>query len=263
MAAALDFADAGFHTELFESRPDLGGGLIASATPPHKDKLFWYLDYLRARLASSSVIVHTGVPLEAADFLVRRPDVVVLATGASALDFPLQGADGPNALSAYALLMGEAHLTPPGELPVVVYGGGETGCESAEFLAARGYRVILVTRSPAGNLARSAEGMYRKHLRARLLANPAVTIRENSTITAISDGAIHLTDPSGEHTLAAAGCVLAQGRQTGTSLAATLTSAGIPFALVGDVEKIGRIGDAVHAARRAVLDLTSRSSKFS
>jgi 2,4-dienoyl-CoA reductase (NADPH2) len=263
MAAALDFADAGFHTELFESRPDLGGGLIASATPPHKDKLFWFLDYLRARLAVSSVIVHTGAAVEAADILARRPDAVVLATGAGALDFPLQGADGPNALSAYALLMGEAQLAPPGELPVVVYGGGETGCESAEFLAARGYRVVLVTRSPARDLARSAEGMYRKHLRARLLANPALTIRENSTITAIYDGGIRLSDQSGEHTIAAACCVLAQGRQAGTDLAATLTAAGIPFALAGDVEKIGRIGDAVHAARRAVLELTSRPSKSS
>jgi NADPH-dependent 2,4-dienoyl-CoA reductase/sulfur reductase-like enzyme len=261
MAAALDFADAGFHTELFESRHNLGGGLIASATPPHKDKLFWYLDYLRARLAASTVIVHTGASVQAADILARRPDAVALATGARALDFPLQGADGPSALSAYALLMGEAQLAPPGELPVVVYGGGETGCESAEFLAARGYRVILVTRSPARDLARSAEGMYRKHLRARLAANPAVTIRENSTITAISDGRIHLTDPSGEHIVAAACCVLAQGRQTGTSLAAALTSTGIPFALVGDVEKIGRIGDAVHAARRAVLDLASQPSR--
>ncbi len=258
MAAALDLADAGFHTELFESRPDLGGGLIASATPPHKDKLFWYLDYLRACLAASSVIAHTGVTLKAADILLRRPDAVVIATGARAHLLPLQGADGPNALSAYALLMGEVRLAPPGELPVVVYGGGETGCESAELLAARGYRVVLVTRSPARDLARSAEGMYRKHLRARLLANPAVTIRENSTITAILDDGIRLTDPSGLHTVAAACCVLAQGRQAGTPLAAMLTSAGIPFALVGDVEKIGRIGDAVHAARRAVLHLASR-----
>jgi 2,4-dienoyl-CoA reductase (NADPH2) len=258
MAAALDFADAGFHTELFESRRELGGGLIASATPPHKDKLFWYLDYLRARVLASSIVVRTGTAVQGSEILALNPDVVVLATGAGVLDFPLLGAEGPNAMSAYALLMGEAKLPPPSSLPIVIYGGGETGCESAEFLTARGYQVILITRSPSRDLARSAEGMYRKHLRARLLANPALTIRDNSTLTSIDDGRVRLVDPSGEHEIPMACCVLAQGRQTGTALSATLAAAHIPFALAGDVENIGRIGDAVHAARRTVLELASR-----
>ena len=50
LSAALMLDEAGFHTELYEARADIGGGLVASATPPGKDKLFWYRDYLRHRL---------------------------------------------------------------------------------------------------------------------------------------------------------------------------------------------------------------------
>lgn len=258
MAAALDLADAGFHAELHEARDELGGGLIASATPPLKDKLFWYRDHLKARLATSAVDVQLNSDVTPAALLARKPAAVVLATGARAVGFPIPGADGANVLSAYALLMGEVDIPSVGATPVIVYGGGETGCETAEYLAEKGCRVVLITRSSARELSRSAEGMYRKHLLARLNDNSRISIREKSTITEIGADSIRIVDAEGEHEIAASHVVLAQGRQTGSELSRALEAARIPFVLVGDVEKIGRIGDAVHAARRAVLELSAR-----
>jgi 2,4-dienoyl-CoA reductase-like NADH-dependent reductase (Old Yellow Enzyme family) len=255
MTAALDLAAAGFRTELYERRPQVGGGLIASATPPLKDKIFWYLDYLRARLAESPVAVHAGTAIDAQAILASAPDAVVLATGAAPLDFPIPGAGPGTLVDAYALLMGEATLPPPGSAPAMVYGGGETGCETAEYLAARGYKVILVTRSPLRDLARSAEPMYRKQLKSRLQANPAIVIRAESTVVALADGRVRLRDAAGECEIEAACLVLAQGRKTGTPLQEGLAGAPFPVVAIGDVAAIGRIGDAVHAARRAVLDL--------
>jgi 2,4-dienoyl-CoA reductase-like NADH-dependent reductase (Old Yellow Enzyme family) len=258
MAAALDLAEAGFMAELYEASAQLGGGLIASATPPLKDKLFWYRDHLKARLADSSVTIQLGVRMTPATLLARNPAAVVLATGARATQFPIPGVDGPNVLSAYDLLMSEVDIEPSERAPVIVYGGGETGCETAEYLAEKGCRVVLVTRSAARDLSRSAEGMYRKHLLARLNKNSRITIREKSTITAVGADSVQIVDANGEHNLAASHVVLAQGRQIGSELTQAMADAGIPFVLVGDVENIGRIGDAVHAARRAVIELTVR-----
>ncbi|CAH1663530.1 2,4-dienoyl-CoA reductase-like NADH-dependent reductase (Old Yellow Enzyme family) [Hyphomicrobiales bacterium] len=256
MAAALDFAAAGFSTELYETRRELGGGLIASATPPLKDKLFWYLDYLKERLAESAVTVHCGHKLDPGAVVALAPDVVLLATGARAANFPLQTDARARIVSAYDLLMSEADLPPPNTLPVVVYGGGETGCETAEYLTERGYSVVLVTRSPARQLARSAEPMYRKQLRARLANNMALTIVENATIASVCGETVRIEVAAGGMEISCTCVVMAQGRESGTDFDIALSRQGIPFSVVGDAQSIGRIGDAVHAARRAVLHLS-------
>jgi 2,4-dienoyl-CoA reductase (NADPH2) len=261
MAAALDLAEAGFQTRLYETRPTLGGGLIASASPPHKEKLFWYLDHLKRRLAASAVEVRVGHAATADELIASQPALVILATGAIAAPPMFDGADDPQILSAYDILTGDRQAPPPGAFPTLVYGGGETGCETAEYLAVRGHNVVLVTRSPAQQLARSAEPMYRKHLRIRLQANSKLTIRDNTAITSVAGCEVALQTSAGPQRTQASWTVVAQGRQTGSTLAPALTTAGIPYALAGDVETIARIGDAVHAARAAVLDLISRTRR--
>jgi 2,4-dienoyl-CoA reductase-like NADH-dependent reductase (Old Yellow Enzyme family) len=253
MTAALDLAEAGFRTRLYEARDRLGGGLIASAAPPHKEKLGWYLRHLIDRLGRSPVDLRLNATPAAAEIAAEQPALVLLATGARATTAAFAGADDAAVVSAYAMLTGDTAVPEPGAAPTMVYGGGETGCEAAEFLAARGHRVILVTRSPAKLLARSAEPMYRKHLIARLGANPSVEIRDECTVERVEGGTVTMTRGDAQQVVQVAHVVVAQGRETGSPLEATLRAAGIRVALVGDVERIGRIGDAVHDARREVL----------
>ncbi len=81
MAAALMLDQAGYRTELFEARARLGGGLIASAAPPFKDKLGWYQGYLERRIAGSGVAVSLDTWAELATLTEPRPEIVVLANG--------------------------------------------------------------------------------------------------------------------------------------------------------------------------------------
>src|SRR3546814_15472011 len=74
----------------------------------------------------------------------------------------------------------------------IVYGGGETGCETAEYLAHRGVRVTLVTRSRHDQLARSAEWVYRRTLVERLYQSAAIEIVDNSSIVRIADELVTL-----------------------------------------------------------------------
>lgn len=259
MAAALMLEQAGYATELYESRPHLGGGLIASAAPPFKEKLTWYRDYLVNQLGKSRVTVHLGREARPEDLISPAPAIVMLAIGARAVIHDIPGIDGPQVFDAYDLLMGsETALPPPGPLPILVYGGGETGCETAEYLAERGYQVELVSRSPADKLARSAEMIYRGVLLQRLTANPKVFIRDCTTLVRIDDGEATLYLPGGGTDIVrCSGVLIAQGRRPDRRFQKAMIDAGIPCAAIGDADQGGRIGDAVHSAYAAVRALTA------
>lgn len=261
MAAALMLQQAGFATELHESRSVLGGGLIASAAPPFKDKLTWYLDYLHRQLERSEVEVRLDSRVDLADLTQgEAPAIVLLATGGQPIRMPIEGADGPAVRDAYDLLMGDSTRLPLeiGEQPVLVYGGGETGCETAELLSEQGHEVVLVSRSPAEQLARSAEMIYRGVLMRRLLENPRIHIRDNASIERIDDGRVLLRHQDGSSSEVQASAVLiAQGRRPDESLLRSLLEANLPVTVIGDARRGGRIGDAVHDAYRAVHSLCS------
>jgi NADPH-dependent 2,4-dienoyl-CoA reductase/sulfur reductase-like enzyme len=256
MAAALLLDQCGFAVELYEKRASLGGNLITSATPPGKDKLFWYHRFLERRIAASGVTVHLNAEVDAEMLAARQPDVVIIATGASLAPLQLEGSGLPVA-PAYAALLGD--FTPPkGEpgRPIVVFGGGETGAETAEFLAALGRQVLLVTRSGADKIARNAEGLYRQHLVARLRDNPAIEIVDHTRVVAISEGGVTLLGPNGETRDRAASCLLlAHGLAPDTVIADALAGTGPVVVSIGDCRRVARIGEAVNEAYRAVQGL--------
>jgi NADPH-dependent 2,4-dienoyl-CoA reductase/sulfur reductase-like enzyme len=256
MSAALMLNDAGFATTLYEARPVLGGGLIASAAPPLKDKLDWYRRYLEARLAASSVDVRLGAAASIEQLRRETPAIVVLATGGQARALNIAGVSSPIVYDAYELLMNEgAALPAPGVDPVVVYGGGETGCEAAEYLAERGYAVLLVTRSRVDQLARSAEMIYRGVLLKRLAANERIRIVEQTGIESIDNAGVRLRHAGGEVSSVQTACLLiAQGRDPNAALAAGLAGSGLRTIVIGDARQGGRIGDAVRDAYLGIRD---------
>lgn len=259
MAAALLLDQMGLKTELFEARDRLGGGLIASAAPPHKEKLTWYQDYLERQLRASNVRIRLGTRAEADALIASRPCIVLLANGGYPNRLPIPGIDSALVVDAYELLMGDGHTLPaPGAQPMVVYGGGETGCETAEWLSERGYRVTLITRSRRDQLARAAEMIYRGVLLKRLHENPAIEIIEQTAITAIAANGTLTLEPCEAGTQAHIVCsrlLIAQGRQPDAQLPCQLGAADIPHAVIGDARRGGRIGDAVHDAYRAIQTL--------
>ena len=261
IAAALMLDQAGFETHLLEGRKFLGGGIVASATPPGKDKLFWYRDYLQGRLGDSTVKLTLGHTASADDIAALSPAITLLATGTEHKDMDIAGIDSPSVIDAYDVLMGDKAQGLAAGQKAVVYGGGETGCEMAEFLAEAGVHVTLVSRSAAKQLARAAEMVYRGELLSRLAANPLITVADNSHIVAVEDGAVRVQTNDGvESRLPMDRLFMAQGRRPANELEAALTERGVFNTLIGDSAQPGRIGDAVHAAYRAVQGLAAEYS---
>ena len=257
--AALLLDQADFKVELIESRRSLGGGLIASAAPPKKQLITRFQSYLENQLKNSNVQVTLNQAANAEVISQSGAKIVILANGTPTTTAP-KNLDTHHCLDAYSLLMGDTTDLPTTNQGVIaVYGGGETGCETAEYLLERGYDVILISRSPKQKLARAAEMIYRGDLLTRLRSHSRLTLLDNTAIEEISEDKIFVcTRESNEvkrRSIATSAVVLAQGRQPDNTLQTELESKGINCITIGDARKNGRIGDAIHDAYQAVVNI--------
>ena len=254
MVSALLLHDAGFRVTLFERAEELGLGLVASGTPPGKDKFFWYRDYLVERRKAAGVEMRLGADAGADDVLALDPALAVVATGAGNRALSVPGIGHPLVGFAHDVLTGRS---PLGDGPVVIIGTGETGCECAEYAAELGRDVLLVGRSPERRLARRAQYLYRRQLVARLEDNPCIRIETGLELASVGDGHVVLRATDGTlHRRTAGRVLLALGRVPENALVEGLRTAGLPTFTIGDSREVGRIGDAVHDAYRAVHTFT-------
>ena len=256
MAAALLLDQAGFDVSLYEKRQRLGGNLITSAVPPGKDKLFWYHDFLLKRIERSKVRVHTGTTVTREMLDADMPDALILASGSRPAPLALAEWGNLPTSPAFEVLIGEATVPPSSaERPILIYGGGETGTETAEFLAKAGHQVLLVTRSDRKFLARNAEALYRIALLQRLASNPSIRVMDHTRLASI-DGE-HVVLAHGEIMIEqpASAVLLAHGLVPDTTLSDALGSVDVPTIRIGDAVQVARIGEAVRDAYRAVQDL--------
>jgi 2,4-dienoyl-CoA reductase-like NADH-dependent reductase (Old Yellow Enzyme family)/thioredoxin reductase len=261
MAAALMLDKAGYRVELFERREALGGGLTVSAAPPNKEKLYWYRDYLVRRIGESDITVSIGAEADVEALAARKPAVVIVATGGALR--PLQGCvvDGP-VFAATEILTGEWPIPQSSPAsPVVVYGGGETGAETADFLAQAGVDVVLITRSARAQLARNAEARHREALLKRIAASDRIRVVEHAALTRVGDGFVEWRDQAGaEVAQPAAMVLLAHGFEPVPHLAEALQARGVDAHPIGDARTVARIGEAVHDAYAVVQALEARAA---
>jgi 2,4-dienoyl-CoA reductase (NADPH2) len=256
LAAALMLEQAGFSVRLYEKRASLGGNLVTSATPPNKEKLFWYHEFLLRRIERSGVEIVTGVTVDAERLKRDGAEVVVLANGSKPAPLTFERTGDMVVAPAFEALLGDIQLprsTP--EKPIVIFGGGETGTETAEHLALQGHSVLLVSRSDARFLARNAESLYRMHLLARLRSNEAIRVMDRTSLDAVSHDHVVLTREGESRLQPAAAVLLAHGLVPSRELADSLAGLDIPVISIGDAVQVARIGEAVRDAYQMVQDL--------
>ena len=215
MEAAIVAALRGHEVTIIEKQPQLGGKLILAATPPYKNEIQLFIDYLIARIKKSGIKVELGKEADMDSVKKFKPDVVILATGATPLVPKIQGIKNKRVVFAEDVLAGKE----TGQR-VVIIGGGLVGCETAEFLVEKGKTVTIVEM--LDEIAIGVNLSYKIELINRLTAG-GVTMLTGAKCQEINEKFVVITTKEGkEQTIEADSVVLAVGAKPNIKLLKSL-----------------------------------------
>ena len=140
MKSAEIAARRGHFVTLYEKKNELGGQFLFAAIPPCKQVLNDFSRYLIGEIKKLPVRIHLGKTFQETDLVNDKPDVLIVATGASPCSPSIDGVE-----RAKVFTSPEA-LSRPDRLGNVVgiIGGGGIGAEIADFLSEQGKKVTLI-----------------------------------------------------------------------------------------------------------------------
>ena len=248
----------------------LGGQVAWFANATRKPEYLNMFKYYDAMLAKSNVDWRPGVEVTKELIDQEKPDLVVVATGAAPFKPPVPSIDQPHVVQAWDILQGNVQTGRD----VVVVGGGLTGLETAVTLASVGtlspeqlyFLTLHQAETPevlrdlltkgiknvtviemAGKMGKDM-GPSNRWVLLKDLSARGVKLITSATMKEIKEKEIVYTDAEGHDIgLPADTVVLAMGSRSEKSLADKLEGAGVEFTVIGDANKIGKIGDAVQA----------------
>lgn len=205
LEAAIMAKEAGHDVILVEKNEYLGGKLAYIGNIPNKKGFRTLLNYLLKQV--EKLEVQTLVNKEVTSDLVReiKPNVVILATGATPIMPKIPTVERPNLFLATEVLNGR-------ELPTgsaIVIGGGQKGLETATFLASNGRKVTVLEMS--GDVGQNMPPRIRMFLLKSIEEQDIriMTNREVEEITYTGVHAIHLDkkeEYTAENVVVAVGC---------------------------------------------------------
>lgn len=130
LACATVAAERGHDVTLFEATSGIGGQFNLAMRIPGKEEFEETIRYFGKKLALTGVKVELDHPVQAAELLQNRFDVVVLATGIRPRTPKIPGIDHPKVLSYVDVIMGRVDVGKR----VAIIGAGGIGFDVAEFL---------------------------------------------------------------------------------------------------------------------------------
>jgi 2,4-dienoyl-CoA reductase-like NADH-dependent reductase (Old Yellow Enzyme family)/thioredoxin reductase len=242
MTAATIAALRGHRVTLYEMQDRLGGQLILAGTPPHKEEINGYTDYLSAQVRKSGVDLVLGEEVTPELVLKLNPDAVIVATGAVQIIPRIPGVDGPHVVNAWDVLSDKVDVTGK----VLVVGGGMVGCETAEYLAEKGSKVEVVEMLP--DVGIDMEPFSKVFLMERLM-EMGVKIHTSVKVDEINLNSVKATGYNGKkHVFNADTVVIAVGSNVCDQLYNSIVGNVKDLWRVGDCEDPSRILEAVHMA---------------
>jgi 2,4-dienoyl-CoA reductase-like NADH-dependent reductase (Old Yellow Enzyme family)/thioredoxin reductase len=233
MEAARIARIRGHDVTLFEKDEELGGQIRWASKPKYHQEFSQTARYRIHEVKRTGVKVVTGKEVTLADVNSFKPDVVVIATGATPFVLAIPGVNKPMVSTSVDVLSGKSKI---GKKSLVI-GGKREGLTVAEFLAENGSEVIIVEASDV--LGSDLGGIRQWVIRDRIKENKAITIRLKTTVEQIEDnGAVLQSGGKVEKLTGIDSVVLAWARAPVNRLADEI-------AAQGKVPEVYRIGDAV------------------
>lgn len=244
MEAARVASQCGHEVMLYEKGEELGGQLLLAAAPPGKKRLLWIRDYLAHQLQKNKVSTTMGQECSQDMLKQVNPDVVILATGARPKAPDFVDFTDERVVQSWDILAGT--VSPRGQ-NVVVIGGNMLGCETAEFLAEKGYTVSILKMRAGEDMAEDCEPTNRRGL-LDSLASYGVGFVSGCTLEALTPEGLNVLqrDSGQECSIGAETIVVALGAESVRDLYSEFVSDRFALHLIGDCRKTGNIRQAMY-----------------
>lgn len=241
LEAARVAALRGHDVTLFEKTTSLGGQLNIACVPPRKEEMRRATQDLIHAVCSAGVHLCMGQTRTAEQLKDAGFEAVINAVGAHSAAPRISGIDSVNVADAWKVLAGEQQVYGT----VAVIGGGMVGCETAEYLAARGCKVSVIEmmdKIAAGESTTILPTLLENYKTYGVEQYPSHKVKEfrmDAVVCENKDGA--------EVTIPCDYIVLAMGARSNEFDAAALEAAGIPVYSIGDAA--GKAADISNAIR--------------
>ena len=241
LEAARVAALRGHDVTLFEKTTSLGGQLNIACVPPRKEEMRRAAQDLIHAVCNAGVHLCMGQTRTAKQLKDAGFEAVINAVGAHSAAPRIPGIDSVNVADAWKVLAGEQQVYGT----VAVIGGGMVGCETAEYLAARGCKVSVIEmmdKIAAGESVTILPTLLENYKTYGVEQYPSHKVKEfrmDAVVCENKDGA--------EVTIPCDYIVLAMGARSNEFDAAALESAGIPVYSIGDAA--GKAADISNAIR--------------
>jgi 2,4-dienoyl-CoA reductase-like NADH-dependent reductase (Old Yellow Enzyme family)/thioredoxin reductase len=241
METARVAALRGHKVTLYEKQDRLGGHLIEASTPEHKKDIKPLIAWLSSQVTKAGAEVVLGKEVTPELVAEMKPDVAIVAVGATQFIPEIPGINEPIAVKALDVLQGKAEVGSE----VVVAGGGLVGSDVAAFLADQGKKVTIVEMLP--EIASDVElfGGSRSTL-LFMLGQKGITSLTETKIEEITAEGVKVSNQEGERTIKADTVVLAFGLSSETELNKALKGMVPELFNIGDSVAPRKIGDAIN-----------------
>lgn len=248
LEAAYVAAKRGHDVTLIEKASQLGGQMVVAAYPIAKQDIIKAVQFLIRRVQNAGVKVilnETVTP----NLLQEKYEgyEVILATGARPISLE-HLAGHPKMVSAEDILLGKVCAGKN----VVVIGGGSVGCETADFLAPlendrhpRNRKVTVIEMRDniiLDDLSPSRSLLVKRmmHKGVQIICEAKVEKVDQQSVTYVKNGASHVIEDVDT-------IVVAVGYRGESVLNKQLDEIGIPYHMIGDAVKPGKIKIALQA----------------
>jgi 2,4-dienoyl-CoA reductase-like NADH-dependent reductase (Old Yellow Enzyme family)/thioredoxin reductase len=245
--AAVIADQKGHDVELWERSAELGGQARWASVAPHKGEVAEALRYLVHTLEKSDVRVRLNREAGLSGVLAHKPDAVIVACGSRPGRLSIPGSGSGRVVDVRTVYReGGSH----GER-IVIIGGGETGCETAEWLATLGREVTIVEM--LSELAPAMKKIPRDRLLSRL-AEKGVHVETGAEATSIEKDSVCVTGKDGRSCMPRADRVIVAVHPVPeNTLFEALQGKVKELVIVGDAALPGNIGSALRTATEAAL----------
>ena len=241
LEAARVAALRGHDVTLFKKTTSLGGQLNIACVPPRKEEMRRAAQDLIHAVCNAGVHLCMGQTRTAEQLKDAGFEAVINAVGAHSAAPRIPGIDSVNVADAWKVLAGEQQVYGT----VAVIGGGMVGCETAEYLAARGCKVSVIEmmdKIAAGESTTILPTLLENYKTYGVEQYPSHKVKEfrmDAVVCENKDGA--------EVTIPCDYIVLAMGARSNEFDAAALEAASIPVYSIGDAA--GKAADISNAIR--------------